>query len=138
MDRRKFLSQVGLGASALLVPTCIGGLASCSGEDVVPSAPTNVDFAVDISSGSLSNNGGFMVSDGIIIARTNSGTFLAVSAACTHQGTTVDYYGANNNFVCPNHGAEYNNSGTVIKGPAAKDLTQYNTSLSGTSLRIFS
>ena len=138
MDRRKFLSQVGFGATAMLVPACIGGLASCSGEGAEPSAPTNVDFTVDISSGSLSSNGGFIASNGIIIARTNSGTFLAVSAACTHQGTTVNYYSGDNNFVCPNHGAVYNSSGTVTKGPATTDLTQYKTSLSGNSLRIYS
>lgn len=137
MDRKEFLSQVGMGVAVILAPACIGGLSGCS-NDVVPTAPVNVDFTVDISTGALSVNGGFIISNDIIIARTNSGSFLAVSAACTHQGTIVNYVGGSNNFVCPNHGAEYNNDGNVTKGPATKNLTKYNTTLSGTSLHIYS
>ena len=138
MDRQEFLSQVGFGAAAILVPACIWGLVSCSSDDVGPSAPANVDFTLDVSSGPLSENGGFIVNNGVVIARTNSGTFLAVSAYCTHQGTVVNYDSSDNNFVCPNHGSEFDSRGGVTKGPATMNLTKYNTSLSGTSLRVYS
>ncbi len=139
MDRKEFLNQVGIGAAALLVPACIGGLAACGKSDSgTPAAPTNVDFTLDVSSGALASNGGFLVQNGIIIARTTSGTFLAVSAACTHQGTTVNYVSASNKFVCPNHGAEFSSTGIVIKEPATKNLTSYKTSLNGNTLRVFS
>ncbi|MEY3678441.1 MAG: hypothetical protein RI924_582 [Bacteroidota bacterium] len=144
MDRKKFLNQVGMGAAALLAPACLGGLAACSKSDSgspsnpTPPPPTGVDFTVDVSSGALSSNGGFLVLNGIIIARTTTGSFLAVSAACTHQGTTVNYASAGNKFVCPNHGAEFSSTGTVTKGPATTNLTSYNTSLNGNSLRVYS
>ncbi len=138
MNRNEFLLQIGTGAAALLVPACLSTLSGCSDSGSVPAAPTNVDFTIDISSGALSSNGGFLVKDRIIVARTTSGGFLAVSAACTHQGTTIQYIGSSNSFLCPNHGATYNAAGQVTSGPAPRSLTQYNTALTGTLLRVFS
>jgi cytochrome b6-f complex iron-sulfur subunit len=91
-----------------------------------------------VSSGALSINGGFLVSQGILVARTNAGSFLAVSAACTHQGTNVNYNAANNNFVCPSHFSEFSSSGMVTLGPATTNLKSYNTSLTNSTLRIYS
>lgn len=140
MDRKDFLSQVGVGAAAFLAPICLGGIAGCgkSSKNSTPSAPSNVDFTLDVSSGALASNGGYLVSQGILVARTNSGTFLAVSAACTHQGTNVNYNAANNNFVCLNHGAKFSSSGMVTLGPASTNLKSYNTSLTNSTLRIYS
>ena len=143
MDRKNFLSQVGVGAAAFLAPICLGGIAGCgkSSNDStssVPSPPSNVDFTLDVSSGALASNGGFLVSQGILVARTNAGAFLAVSAACTHEGTTVNYNSANNNFVCPNHGAKFSSTGMVTLGPATTNLKSYNTSLTNSTLRIYS
>lgn len=138
MDRKEFLSQVGFGVAALLVPVCIGGVSSCSKESTTPSTPSNVDFTLDVSTGALAANGGYLVSNGVIVARTTSGSFIAVSAACTHEGTNVYYSSSNNNFICPNHGAKFSTSGSVTQGPASKSLTQYKTTLSGTSLRVYS
>jgi len=140
MDRKDFLSQVGVGAAAFLAPICLGGIAGCgkSSKNSTPSAPSNVDFTLDVSSGALASNGGYLVSQGILVARTNSGTFLAVSAACTHEGNSVTYNAANNNFVCPNHGAKFSSSGMVTLGPASTNLKSYNTSLTNTTLRIYS
>ncbi len=143
MDRKEFLAQVGFGAAALLLPACLGSLASCSSNDVSPmggkvTPPTNIDFAVDVSTGPLSTNGGFLVTNGIIVARTIAGSFLAVSAACTHQGTNVQYRGADNDFLCPNHGSIFSATGQVTNGPASRPLIQYKTTLTGTSLRVFS
>jgi len=140
MDRKNFLSQVGVGAAAFLAPICLGGIAGCGklSNDSTPSAPSNVDFTLDVSSGALASNGGFLVSQGILVARTNASTFLAVSAACTHEGTSVTYNAANNNFVCPNHGAKFSSSGMVTLGPATTNLKSYNTSLTNSTLRIYS
>jgi cytochrome b6-f complex iron-sulfur subunit len=135
MDRKEFLSQVGMGASALLVSACLGGLSSCRKKI---DAPANVDFTLDVSTGALASNGGFLVSNGVVVARTTSGTFLAVSAACTHEGVTVDYNASSNNFICPKHGAKFDSGGGVTQGPAKTNLTKYNTTLSGNSLRVYS
>lgn len=137
MNRKDFLAQVGLGAAAMLVPACIGGLSSCSKTNN-NSAPTNVDFTLDISTGALASNGGHLVQGAVLVARTLTGTFLAVSAACTHEGTNVNYDATGNNFICPNHGAKFSSTGSVTQGPAKTNLTQYKTTLTGTSLRVYS
>jgi cytochrome b6-f complex iron-sulfur subunit len=143
MTRKDFFTRVGFGAAAVLIPTCIGGLASsCSSEDddeghTTP-APTNVDFTIDISTGTLASNGGFLTKNGIVVARTNTGEFLAVSASCTHQGTNVHYEANVNDFYCPSHGAKFSSNGTVTQGPASNNLKSYNTTLTGSSLRVYS
>lgn len=141
MTRQEFFKLAGFGAAAAVVlPACIAGglVTSCRDEGDVPAAPTNVDFTVDVSTGSLSTNGGYIVKNGIVIAKTNTGGFLAVSAACTHEGTNVNYNASGNNFICPNHGAQFSSTGTVTKGPASKSLTVYKTTLTGNTLRVYS
>ncbi len=134
MDRKEFLSQVGIGVAALLAPACIGGLSGCKKNTTA----TKVDFTINTSTGTLAKNGGFLVSNSVIVARTNAGAFIAVAAACTHQGTTVNYNSTNDVFVCPNHNAIFSENGSVMQGPATINLTKYNTTLTGTSLRVFS
>ncbi|MFE3867804.1 ubiquinol-cytochrome c reductase iron-sulfur subunit [Flavobacterium sp. LS2P90] len=143
MNRKDFFSRVGFGAAAALLPACIAGLASgCSSDNssspIITQAPTGVDFLLDVSTGSLAANGGYLVSQGIVVARTNSGTFIAVSASCTHEGTNVNYVASTNDFLCPNHGAQFSSTGVVTRGPANTNLKQYNTSLTGNSLRVYS
>ena len=138
MDRKEFLSQVGIGAAALLVPACLGGLSGCSSTPTVPAAPTNVDFTLDVSTGALATKGGYLATQGLVVAYTNAGTYIAVSAACTHEGTTVQFIGSSNNFRCPNHRSTFSTAGQVTLGPAARALATYNTTLNGTSLRVFS
>ncbi|MCX6187175.1 MAG: Rieske (2Fe-2S) protein [Bacteroidetes bacterium] len=137
MDRKEFLSQVGIGVTSLLVPACIGGLSSCS-KIAGTQTPTNVDFTIDTSTGALSANGGYLIQSGVIVARTQIGTFIAVSAACTHEGTNVYYSSASSGFICSRHGARYNETGAVIQGPASQSLTKYKTTLTGKNLRVYS
>jgi cytochrome b6-f complex iron-sulfur subunit len=136
MNRKEFLEQIGL--TTLIIPACLSVLSGCSKTNVVPAAPTNVDFTIDVSTGALAQNGGYLVRNGLIIARTTSGNFLAVSAACTHEGSTIEYIASKSDFYCPRHGATFNASGKVTAGPASQALSVYNTTLTGTSLRVFS
>ena len=135
MKRKEFLAQVGVGAAIVLAPICFGSLSGCK---KTSTEPANIDFTLDVSTGALSKNGGFLIKDGVIVARTNSGTFIAVSAACTHEGTNINYVASSNNFVCPNHNAKFNSTGVVTQGPANTNLTEYKTTLTGNSLRVFS
>lgn len=136
MTRKEFIAQVGIAGLAL--PVCFGMLSGCGANNNPFPAPTNVDFTVDVSTGSLATPGGYIVKSGVLVARTLSDTFIAVSAACTHEGTTVRYVSSRNDFECPSHGATFSSSGSVTGGPARSSLGSYNTTLSGTSLRVFS
>ena len=41
-----------------------------------------------------------------------------INAVCTHLGCVVPWNTAENKFLCPCHGSQYNNQGKVVRGPA--------------------
>eukprot|EP00270_Netrium_digitus_P012263 TRINITY_DN3969_c0_g1_i1.p1 TRINITY_DN3969_c0_g1~~TRINITY_DN3969_c0_g1_i1.p1 ORF type:complete len:227 (-),score=31.68 TRINITY_DN3969_c0_g1_i1:397-1077(-) len=45
-----------------------------------------------------------------------------VNAVCTHLGCVVPWNPAENKFLCPCHGSQYNNQGRVVRGPAPLSL----------------
>jgi cytochrome b6-f complex iron-sulfur subunit len=104
-------------------------------------APANVNFTLDLTqsaNSALAQDGGFLINSGVIVARLAGGSFVAVSAACTHQGTPVQYAIGINQFICPAHGSTFATNGAVTRGPALTALTVYKTSLSGNMLRVYS
>lgn len=137
MDRKEFLSLFGLGAAAVACQYCLAG---CQKADN-PTAPTNVDFTLDLMSSAnsaLQPVGGYLYNNGVIVAHVGNAAYVAVSSTCTHAGGTVYYDLSSNRFHCPNHGSNFATDGSVINGPAASPLAKYNTTLNGNSLRVFS
>ena len=133
MDRKKFLSTLGFSAASIALASCLGG---CKKD--APSGPT-VDFTFDLTQSpytALAIPGSYLYSNGIIIANTTSGVIIAVSEACTHEGANVQYQNSNNQFYCPRHGATFNTSGAVTRGPATTNLKQYAVTVSGNSVRV--
>lgn len=55
---------------------------------------------------------------------TNNKQEEALSLTCTHQGCTVSKQ-KDGSFLCPCHGAKYDQNGKVLKGPAQRDLTKF-------------
>ena len=53
----------------------------------------------------------------VAVKRTGPDTFLALSTACTHEGTQIDIVNNNSSFECPNHGARYDSDGNVTRQP---------------------
>ncbi|MGA3245131.1 MAG: Rieske (2Fe-2S) protein [Bacteroidota bacterium] len=138
MDRKEFLASLGIGAAFVAYSTCFEG---CNVQNPVSSAPSNVDFTLDLTASAnsaLKSNGGYIYNNGIIVARTTAGAYVAVYSVCPHAGATVQYDSRNNRFTCPAHGSNFATSGALINGPASTGLKQYNTSLNGTSLRVYS
>lgn len=143
MDRKEFLAQLGLTSAAIFAGACLSG---CSKDDSNPGGggttpPASVDFTINLADpnfNSLNNPGGFIYQSGIIIARTLSDQYIAVSQACTHQGTSVVFQANNQRFFCPNHGSTFSTTGAVTGGPAPTALRRFNTSVNGTTLRVFS
>ena len=54
----------------------------------------------------------------------NDGTLATygINAVCTHLGCVVPFNAAENKFICPCHGSQYNNQGRVVRGPAPLSL----------------
>jgi cytochrome b6-f complex iron-sulfur subunit len=149
MERKDFIEKVGLSAASILIFGC---MQSCSKSDgPAPAKPTGttnpptankVDFTINITNNpytSLNTAGGFYVdkTNNIIIARTLTDEFLAVSSLCTHQQVLLDFQASDNRFYCSGHGSLFSTTGAVLKGPAAAPLKQYKTTRTGNSLRIF-
>jgi cytochrome b6-f complex iron-sulfur subunit len=134
MTRKEFLAQMGIGATGALMVACLGGCSKASNP-----APAPVNFTLDLNlpaNAALGQNGGYVYSNGVIVAKTMSGNLIAVSQACTHQGVTVVYDNQNNVFFCSAHGSAFNTSGAVVNGPANSPLRQYTVSTSGNIVTI--
>ena len=139
MDRRDFIKS-----SCALCGVAIAGAAlieSCKKKKT----PVPVNFSLDLTNSSnsaLNNVGGYVYNGNVIVARTGSvlagSSFVALSAACTHNGCTVTYSGTSSHFVCPCHGGTYDTGGNVVSGPPPSPLPKYNTTLNGNILTVAS
>ena len=135
MDRKEFLSAIGLSTAGLILGSCLGG---CKKENEGGNAPT-VDFTFDLNDPNysvLNNHGEYKYINGVVVARTTSGILIAVSQSCTHEGQTVFFNSSTDGFTCPAHGAQFSSTGDVTRGPASSPLKQYTVTITGTSVRV--
>lgn len=61
--------------------------------------------------------------DEMLVIRQDDGTFVVLSAVCTHNGCTVDPQPSR--IVCPCHGSTYDRTGRVVVGPAERPLARF-------------
>ena len=142
MDRKEFLSVIGVSAAAFTVMNCLAcSKGSNPGSSNSVNGPTGVDFTLDLTASAnsaLLANGGYVAQNNIIIAKTTAGAYIAVQQSCTHENYPLVYQGSSKQFYCNNHGSAFTEAGVVKNSPASHNLTVYNTTLTGTSLRIYS
>jgi thiosulfate dehydrogenase [quinone] large subunit len=107
-----------------------GATASCDN----PPAGFDVGDVSNFPSGSWAAAG--TKNDPYIVAQDTNGYF-AFSAICTHQGCQVDAPNASTGKTsCPCHGAQFDGSGAVLRGPARSPLPHYAVALCGTHLYV--
>lgn len=147
MKRHEFINLFGFGA-AMVLSGCLGGCTSKTGS--ATPAPTSgpgsnsIDFTLDLADPANARLNdpalGYVygANGQVIVAKTTAGGYVALSAACTHQGTSVQFQPGSNGFICPNHGSQFTTSGAVLNGPAAAPLRAYTVVQTGTKLRITS
>lgn len=143
MNRKEFFSKALIGGGLIFLAPAI--LNSCSkSEDPTPSSGGNnsggsTGTTIDLTSNdfsALKTVGGYAYSGDIIIIRTGTSTYVALTKVCTHQSCTVANNASSNNIECPCHGSKFSTSGTVVQGPAPTALKTYTTTVSGTTLKI--
>lgn len=134
-SRRRFLRGAAAAAGGLV----LGAQLTSRAEETIPapSTPATVDstaggeMQIPLPSKVLEKVGGFAVVENadekIIVARTGAATIAACSAVCTHRGGILEYDEDRGQFYCTRHGARFETTGKVAKGPAEKDLKAFQT-----------
>jgi Rieske Fe-S protein len=119
LNRRAFLAKSAAAAAAAAVA------AGCGNGIFGPPLPTH--GAGGVPSGTLTitvaQYPGLATVDKLVqvdldraVSRTGTGTFLALSTICTHQGCDAAVTSANI-IECPCHQSRFNADGSVINGP---------------------
>ena len=144
MERKEFLTLVGLGAGSIVISSCLGackkGGTGDPDPDPSPGPGTKVDFTLDVSTNGDLQNKGWTIHNGVIIAK-NGAAYIALSSICTHESNSLTYNPGNNTFPCSAqdalHGSVFDANGSRIQGPAVLNVKKYATTLTGNSLRVF-
>ncbi len=58
----------------------------------------------------------------IVVTEDKAIASYGINAVCTHLGCVVPWNAAENKFICPCHGSQYNDEGKVVRGPAPLSL----------------
>jgi cytochrome b6-f complex iron-sulfur subunit len=139
IKRHEFLKSLGLKGASLLAVYCgASTLSSCTNESVSPAS--SVDFNLDLTNtaySKLNTAGNYVIYNGVVVARVSSTTFAAVTQVCSHENkANVIYSGGG--FYCTQHGATFSTTGAGTNANGSKGIKAYQTTLSGTNLRVFS
>lgn len=161
MNRRDFLSWVGVGTLASSLPVI---LAACSSSEPAAEAPpadgpqSAVGQAIETAEGAATtmaegsgyvtvgtvaelDAAGFLAikdPEKVIVIRdpANAAGVVALSRVCTHEQCSVDWKGDQNLFFCPCHDAEFSTAGAVLAGPAKDPLALYESKIEGESVLV--
>ena len=139
MNRRAFLTWVGVGWAASSLPIAI---AACSSQTTeVESAPQRSGFQAVGKTAELNQNGQLLnkqspVGPILVVRDPSDNKLIAVNPTCPHRGCAVAWQGAQEKFVCPCHGAEFSAEGKVLKGPAKGPLKAYAVKIENDSVLV--
>jgi cytochrome b6-f complex iron-sulfur subunit len=137
VSRRDFLRRAALAAGAIALAACGAGGGDVTGISSGPLPGGPATFKVSDYAGLATVGQPVELKDGngrgigVAAVRTGDATFLALGMACTHQGTKVNISGQS--FSCPNHGAQFSNTGAVTRGPASQPLYRHDVSYDATA-----
>jgi cytochrome b6-f complex iron-sulfur subunit len=150
IKRRSFIRWMTVGAIASSLPVAIaactenksqGPVSSGSPLPVPPNAvPPNVASGSAVGTVADLDKAGFLevAIDGkpAIVVRDpkNKTELIAVNSMCTHQGCKVGWNAGQSAYVCPCHGATYDATGNVTKGPADKPLKRHTAKIEGVNI----
>jgi nitrite reductase/ring-hydroxylating ferredoxin subunit len=147
MERKQFLRSLGASAAFALTFPCLQG---CSNDESdtpgnIVEEPTGVDFTIDLTSSEASNlseNGGFILKNLVVVVKNLEGEFVAASQVCSHEAYDQVRFVENDGgiFYCDVHGSRFAQDGVPLNqvdGNPAKQLKVYSTELADNVLRVF-
>lgn len=150
MERRQFLSWVGVGMLASSLPfalaACTQGGESSEGEgegggagEAIAPLETTID-----DQGFQAVATREQLDLGPVLVETTTmpififeadGEMVALNPTCTHRGCTVDLQ-EDGTFLCPCHAAKYTAEGEVTDGPAEAPLTVFEVKAEGDRILV--
>lgn len=156
MNRREFLTWVGVGWVASSLPVAIAACASDASKAQPSNPPTPVASTPPAPAASTPRADGFLVAGTVaeldkegkldkklptgpvlVVRETaNSKTLYAVNPTCTHSGCPVKWEADEKVFDCPCHDTDFAPDGKVIKGPAKAPLKTYQVKIEGNSVLV--
>ncbi|WP_375418449.1 ubiquinol-cytochrome c reductase iron-sulfur subunit [uncultured Hymenobacter sp.] len=143
MERKEFLQLFGVGAT-LLFTGCLGGCATALPPSTSATAPDPVlDLSLNLTDPAQADlhnlrRGYVYVAGGrVIVAKTLANSYLAVAAACPHEGEQIRYYRPQNRFECPAHSSRFQADGTLLEGPSRNGLRHFRVTQTGNLLHIW-
>jgi len=137
MFRRDFVQRLPALAPGVLLGASTLALGACGGAPYV--VPALRPSGLAIPAATLLEHGAVFVQSPVMdrpiyVRRDGAGAFVALLAACTHQGCQPDRIG--DRLVCPCHGSEFSLEGDVLEGPAERPLVRYPVSQEGSDIVI--
>lgn len=153
MDRRTFMSWVGLGFVASSLPVAIAACSSdtpstadAPSEEPPPPPPgavTREDGFVEVGTvADLDANGSIVDKDfsagALAVFRdpADSEALVALNARCPHQGCVADWNPGDELLVCACHGSKFKPDGSVEAGPAEKPLDLFEAKVDGETVLV--
>ena len=147
MQRREFLSWVGIGTLASFLPVVIAACTNESKEQTSANnttpAPTSSNEYLTIGTLTELDKSGQILNKQtkdkpVIVIRNpqDSKTVLALNPTCTHKGCFVTWKSDEKHFECPCHDSDFARDGKVLKGPATQPLATYAVKIEGDSILV--
>ncbi len=147
MDRRTFLSWVGVGTLASSLPVV---LAACtSGDSPSPDtsdpspAATTADGFTEVGKLADLEGNGFLIQEDfsgapllVIFNPDDKTKVVAFKNQCTHNQCPVDWNADEGTLNCPCHGSKFKADGTVANGPAKDSLPTYEAKVEGDAVLV--
>lgn len=143
MNRREFMTWAGAGLLASSLPVALAACSSsvkteapsteASPSAALPSPGAAVEEGVLRPIASLTDLKPGIPFEGKIDGKpfaisgnpAQPASIVAVNPTCTHKGCVMPWNQEMKQFVCPCHGASFDDSGKVLKGPAQNSLASY-------------
>ncbi|MCE5271319.1 Rieske 2Fe-2S domain-containing protein [bacterium] len=152
-SRREFIGRSALGVGVLasagallsLLQGCGGGDSSSPVAPATGGGTVQLDLslpqysALGTVGGSVSLNAtaaSGLPRFGIIVVRTSESVVTVLDRTCTHEVNQIGALQPDGVATCPRHGAQFNASGSVVRGPASHSLAHYQASLENGILSI--
>lgn len=132
MNRRDFISWVGVGALASFLPVTI---AACSSRGTIKDWQ-KVASKANLDANKLLLQEGNAFGKVLLVQTSNTDNPIAVDPTCPHAGCAVDWNSDRQKFVCPCHQSEFTADGQVTRAPARAPLKIYATKIEGDDIFI--